>query len=36
MKYDWMAFKSRDAQTLEADVDEIVAGFGEKYKLDFC
>jgi transposase len=36
MKYEWMAFKSRDAQTLEADVDEVVAGFGTKYKLDFC
>ena len=36
MKYEWMAFKSCDAQTLEADVDEILAGFGEKYKLDFC
>ncbi len=36
MKYEWMAFKSRDAQTLEADVDEILAGFGKKYKLDFC
>ena len=36
MKYEWMAFKSRDAQTLEADVDEILTGFGEKYTLDFC
>jgi transposase len=36
MKYERMAFKSRDVQTLEADVDEIVAGFGDKYKLDFC
>ena len=36
MKYEWMAFKSRDAKTLEADVDEILAGFGKKYKLDFC
>jgi len=36
MKYEWMAFKSRDAQTLEADVDEILAGFGEKYKMDFA
>jgi transposase len=36
MKYEWMAFKSRDAKTLEADVDEVVAGFGKKYKLDFC
>lgn len=36
MKYEWMAFKSRDAKTLEADVDEVVAGFGKKYKLNFC
>ena len=36
MKYEWMVFKSRDAQTLEADVDEILTGFGEKYTLDFC
>ena len=36
MKYEWMAFKSRGAQTLEADVDEILTGFGEKYTLDFC
>jgi transposase len=36
MKYEWMAFKSRDAKTLEADLDEILAGFGQRYKLDFC
>lgn len=36
MKYEWMSFKSRDAQTLEADVEEVLAGFGENYKLDFC
>ena len=36
MKYEWMAFKSRDAKTLKADVDEILTGFGRKYKLDFC
>ena len=36
MKYEWMSFKSRDAQTLEADVEEVLAGFGEKYTLDFC
>lgn len=36
MKYEWMAFKTRDAKTLEADVDEILTGFGEKYKLAFC
>jgi transposase len=36
MKYEWMAFKSRDACTLDADVEEIVARFGQKYTLDFC
>ena len=36
MKYEWMAFKTRDEQTLQADVQEIVDGFGKKYKLDFC
>jgi transposase len=36
MKYEWMAFKARNAKTIEADVDEIVAGFGERYKMDFC
>ncbi len=36
MKYEWMAFKARDPKTLEADVQEILAGFGEKYKFDFC
>lgn len=35
MKYEWMTFKSRDAKAHEADVDEILAGFGEKYKLNF-
>ena len=36
IKYEGMAFKARDAKTLEADVEEILAGFGEKYTLDFC
>jgi transposase len=35
MKYEWMAFTSRDEPTLEADVDEILAGFGEKYTMAF-
>ena len=26
----------KSPKTLEADVDEVVAGFGKKYKLDFC
>ena len=36
MKYEWMAFTARSAKTIEADVDEILAGFGERYKMDFC
>ena len=35
MKYEWMAYKSRDAQTLQSDVEEILDGFGEKYKMEF-
>jgi len=36
IKYEWMAFQARDAKTLEADVDEILAGFGTDYRLTFC
>jgi transposase len=36
MKYEWMAFKARDAKTLQADVEEILPGFGDKYTLSFC
>jgi hypothetical protein len=36
MKYEWMAFTARSAKTIEADADEILAGFGERYKMDFC
>ena len=36
IKYEWMTFKSRDAQTFEADVDKVLSHFGEKCKLDFC
>lgn len=36
MKYEWMAYKARDAQTLEVDVQDILAGFGQKYVFDFC
>ena len=36
MKYTWMAFKARDAKTLEADVDQILAGFRTDYTLSFC
>lgn len=36
MKYEWMAFKARDAQTLEADIDKILNGFGTDYRFTFC
>lgn len=36
MKYEWMAYKARDAHTLETDVEEILTGFGKKYFFDFC
>lgn len=36
MKYTWMAFKARDAETLEADLDQILNGFGKDYTLSFC
>ncbi len=35
MKYEWMAYKARDAHSLETDVEEILTGFGEKYSFDF-
>lgn len=35
MKYEWMAYKARDAHALETDVEEILTGFGEKYSFDF-
>jgi hypothetical protein len=35
MKYLWIIFKSRNAQTLEADVGEVLAEFWENYKLSF-
>jgi transposase len=35
VKHEWMAFKTRDAKTLEADLDEIFQKFGEHYKLTF-
>ncbi len=36
MKYEWMAFKARNAATLEADVDKILSGFGSDYRMTFC
>lgn len=35
VKYQWMAFKTRDAKTLETDLDDIFAKFGEHYQLTF-
>jgi transposase len=35
MKYEWMEFKARDAETLEADIDKILAGFGSDYGMTF-
>jgi transposase len=36
MKYEWLAFKARDAQTLEADVDTILREFRSNYRFIFC
>ncbi|WP_080441609.1 transposase, partial [Burkholderia ubonensis] len=36
MKYEWLAFKARDAKTLEEDVDAILQGFGSNYRFTFC
>ncbi|WP_316155523.1 IS630 family transposase [Cupriavidus sp. BIC8F] len=36
MKYEWLAFKARDAKTLEADVDVILQGIGKDYRFTFC
>ncbi|HNC21141.1 IS630 family transposase [Accumulibacter sp.] len=36
MKYEWMAFKARNAPTLEANVDKILGGFGSDYRMTFC
>ena len=33
VKHEWMEFKTRDAKTLEADLDEIFHKFGEHYQL---
>ena len=35
VKYEWMAFKTRDSKTLEADLNDIFAKFGEHYQLTF-
>jgi hypothetical protein len=31
-----MAFKARNIVTLEADVDQILNGFGSDYRMTFC
>ena len=36
MKYEWSAFKARDAQSLEADVDTILLEFRSNYRFTFC
>jgi transposase len=36
MKYEWMAYKARDAHMLETDVEEVLTGFGKKYFFDLC
>ena len=35
VKYEWLAFKTRDSKTLEADLDDIFAKFVEHYRLTF-
>ena len=36
MKYEWMAFKARTAEMLEADVGKILDGFGSDCRMTFC
>ncbi len=36
MKYEWMAFKTRTAESLEADVGKILDGFGSDCRMIFC
>jgi hypothetical protein len=35
VRYAWLAFKTRDSKTLEADLDEIFAQLGGHYRLTF-
>jgi hypothetical protein len=35
MKYEWMAFKTRTAESLEADVGKILDGFGSDCRMTF-
>ncbi len=36
MKYEWMAFKARTAEKLQADVGKILDGFGSDCRMTFC
>nr|WP_246148788.1 transposase [Candidatus Accumulibacter phosphatis] len=36
MKYEWMAFKARTAERLQADVGKILDGFGSDCRMTFC
>jgi transposase len=36
MKYEWLAFKTRTAEKLEADVGKILDGFGSHCRMTFC
>lgn len=35
MKYEWLPFKAFEPDELEQAIDEILAGFGDKYTLTF-
>ena len=35
VKYQWMAFKTRDFKTLETDLNDIFAKFGQHHQLTF-
>jgi len=36
MKHEWMTFKNRTAEMLEADVGKILEGFGSDCRMTFC
>jgi len=36
MKYEWMAFKARTAERLQADVGKILESFGSDCRMTFC
>jgi transposase len=35
MKYEWLAFKARNSETLVADLDSVICGFGSVYHYAF-